>query len=114
MYLSRPVLEILWSLSYLSARYPQIARVSLISLNSPPEAIDRSKGLPNYEIVVVVINDSGDTTIGIDLQVFRILLLLLAKIEVQSLIRQPEFFEHDGNFPERSKRISDRHKIRDE
>ena len=76
--------------------------------------MDRSKGLPNDEIVVVVINDSGDTTIGIDLQVFRILLFLLAQIEVQSLIRQPEFFEHDGNFPERSKRISDCHKIRDE
>lgn len=47
----------------------------------------------------MVVDDGGDATVWIDLQIFRILLFFLAEIEVHRLIRQPEFFKDDGDFP---------------
>jgi len=55
--------------------------------------------LPNGEVVVMVVDDGGDAAVGVNLQVFRSLLLFLAEIEVHGLIRQPEFFKNDGDFP---------------
>ena len=99
MYLSWPVLDSLWSLSYLSTRYSKIARDSLNSNQPSAGDIDRSKRLPNNEVVVVVVDDGGDTTVGVDLQVVGSLLLFLIKVEVHRLVCQPEFFKNDGYFP---------------
>lgn len=46
-----------------------------------------------------MVDDCGDATVGVYLQVLRALLLLLAKIEVHGLIRQPEFLENDSSSP---------------
>ena len=59
-----------------------------------------SKGLPKNEIVVVVVDNGGDTTIGIEPQEFRALVFLRNEIEVHRLVRQLEFFENDSDFPE--------------
>ena len=99
MYLSWPVLESLWSLSYLSTKYSKIARVSLESDEPSSNGDNYSGGLPNGEIVVVVVNDGGDTAVGVDLQKIWPLLLLFAEIEVDRLVRQPEFLEDDGDLP---------------
>ena len=99
MYLSRPVLESLWSLSYLSTKYCKIARVSLDLGQQSVGGGDHSEHPPNDEVVVVMVDDGRDAAIGVKLQVFWALVLLLAKIEVHSLIRQPELFEDDGGFP---------------
>ena len=99
MYLSRPVLDSLWSLSYLSTRYPKIARLSLCFDQSQAHGDTDCEPLPNGEVPVVVIDDGGDTTVGVDLQEFWTLLLFLAEIEVHGLVRQPELFKNDGGFP---------------
>lgn len=87
MYLSWPVLDNLRSLSYLSTRYTKIARVSLDLDRSAASGDDRSRHLPNDEIVVMMVDNGGDATIGIDLQEFRSLLLLLLEIEVDRFVR---------------------------
>ena len=99
MYLSRPVLDSLWSLSYLSTKYSKIARVSLRS--DQPMRAQRlgSEHLPDGEVVVMVVDDGWDATVGVDLQVFWTLLLFLAEIEVHGLVRQPELLKNDGDFP---------------
>ena len=100
MYLSCPVLDSLWSLSYLSTKYCRIARVSLdFDQPLPTAGDDHGEDLPNNEVVVVVIDDGGDTTVGVELQVFWALLFFLAEIEVDSLVRQSEFFKNDSGFP---------------
>jgi len=60
---------------------------------------ERSEHLPNDEVVVVVVNDGGDATVGVDLQVVWTLLLFLAEVKVHRLVCQPEFFKNDGCFP---------------
>ena len=52
-----------------------------------------------------MVNDGRDATVGIDLEVFWGLLLLLAEIEVHGFIRQPEFLEDDCYFPENQVRF---------
>jgi len=47
----------------------------------------------------MVIDDGGDAAVGVDLQKFWSLLLFLAEIEIYRLVRQPEFFKNDGDFP---------------
>jgi hypothetical protein len=98
-YLSWPVLDNLWSLSYLSTKYSKIARVSLHYRQRSTVGDGDSEVLPNNEIVVVVVDDSRDATIRIDLQVFWSLLLFLAEIEIHRFVRQSEFFEDDHGFP---------------
>ena len=61
---------------------------------------NHSEHLPNGEVVVLVIDNGGDATVGVDLQVVWGLVLSLAEIEVDRFVRQPEFFENDGDFPE--------------
>jgi hypothetical protein len=99
MYLSWPALESLWSLSYLSTTYSKIARVSLDSGQQSVGDGGHSEDLPNGEVVVSVVNDGGDAAVGVDLQILWTLVLLLAEIEVHGLVRQPEFFKDDGDFP---------------
>ena len=55
--------------------------------------------LPNSEVVVMVVDDGWNATVGVDLQVFWTLVLFLAKIEVHGLVGQPEFLKNDGDFP---------------
>jgi hypothetical protein len=93
------VLESLWSLSYLSTKYSKIARVSLDLGQQSVGGGDHSEHLPNDEVVIVMVDDSRDAAVGVELQVFWALVLLLAKIEVHSLICQPELFKDDGGFP---------------
>ena len=99
IYLSCPVLDTLRSLSYLSTKYSRIARVSLNSDQRSIGGDDHSKDLPNNEVVVMVVDDGGDAAIGVNLQEVWGLVLSLAEIEVDVLVRQPKLFENDGNFP---------------
>ena len=46
-----------------------------------------------------MVDDGGDAAVGVDLQILWTLVLLLAEIEVHGLVRQPEFFKDDGDFP---------------
>ena len=86
MYLSWPELESLWSLSYLSTKYWKIARVSLCLDQSSTSNNGHSGHLPNDEVVILVVDDGGDATVGVDLQVVWGLMLSLAEIEVHRLI----------------------------
>ena len=100
MYLSGPVLNTLWSLSCLSTKYSKIARVSLDVDRSSASGDDHhNQNIPNGEIVVMVVDDGGDPTVGFDLQLLRSLVFLLVKIEVHGLVRQPKFFKNHGDFP---------------
>ena len=100
MYLSWPVLDTLWSLSYLSVKYSITARLSL-DLGQPSiSSNDHSRRLPNNEVVVVVVNDGGNAAVRVYLQELRALLFFLAEVEVHRLVRQPELFKNNGNFPE--------------
>ena len=47
----------------------------------------------------MVVDDGGDATVGVDLQVVWSLVFSLFEIEIHGLVRQPEFFENDGGFP---------------
>jgi len=58
-----------------------------------------NKHLPNDEVVVMVVDNGWDATVGVDLQEFWSLLFLLAEVEVHRLVGQPEFFKNDGDFP---------------
>ena len=61
------MLDSLWSLSYLSTKYSKIARLSL-DLDQPSTGVDgHGEDLPDDEVVVMVVNDGGDATVGVDL-----------------------------------------------
>ena len=93
------MLDSLWSLSYLSTKYSKIARLSL-DLDQPSTGVDgHGEDLPDDEVVVMVVDDGGDATVGVDLQVIWGLLLALVEVEVDRFVCQPEFFEDNGNFP---------------
>ena len=42
--------------------------------------------LPNDKVVVMVVDDGGDATVGVDLQVIWSLMLALAEVEVDSFV----------------------------
>ena len=87
-------------MSYLSTKYSKIARLSL-DLDQPSTGVDgHGEDLPDDEVVVMVVNDGGDATVGVDLQVIWGLLLALVEVEVDRFVCQPEFFEDDGDFPD--------------
>ena len=94
------MLDSLWSLSYLSTKYSTIARVSLGFGQSSTQWDRHDEDVPDDEVVVVMVDDGGDATVRIDLQVIWSLVFALAEVEVDRFIRQPEFFEDDGDFPE--------------
>ena len=87
MYLSGPVLESLWSLSYLSTKYSSIARVSLDYDQLQAWSDDHREHRPNSEVIVLVIDEGGNTTVGVDLQELWSLLFSLVEIEVHRLVR---------------------------
>ena len=93
-----PVLDISWSLSYLSTKCHKIARVSQDSGRSSARGGDHNENLPNGEIVVMVVDNGRDAAVGIDLQVFRRLVFLLVRIEVHGPVCQPKFFKNHGDF----------------
>jgi len=99
MYLSWPVLDSLWSLSYLSTKYSKIARVSLDS-DQPSTGVDGyCEDLPDDGVIVMVVDDGRDATVGVDLQVIWSLVFALVEVEVDRFVCQPEFFEDDGDLP---------------
>jgi hypothetical protein len=52
----------------------------------------KNLGLPQGEIVIGVINDSRNATVGVVLGKFWSLLLLLIEAQVNGLVRQAELF----------------------
>lgn len=47
----------------------------------------------------MVVDDGGDATVRVELQVFWALVFFLAEIEVHRFVRQPKFFKDYGDFP---------------
>ena len=47
-----------------------------------------------------MVDDGGNATVGVELQVIWSLLFALAEFEVDRFVCQPEFFENDSGFPE--------------
>jgi len=83
----------------LSTKYSKIARVSLDSDQLSTDGERHGGDLPNDEVVVMVVDNGGDATVRVDLQVVWSLMFCLAKVEVDRFVRQPEFLEDDGGFP---------------
>ena len=83
------MLDSLWSLSYLSSKYSRIASVSLDLAQLSTGGGGDGEDLPNDQVVIVVVDDSGDATIGVDLQVIWGLLLTLGEVGVDRLVCQP-------------------------
>ena len=54
--------------------------------------------VPECEIIVVVVDDGRDATIGIDRRVAGALVLTRPEIEVLRLVRETELFENDSYF----------------
>jgi hypothetical protein len=101
VYLPWPVVDTLLSLSYLSTKYSRIARVSLYPSQLSEGRDGYQEGVPNNEVVVVVVDNGGDAAIGVEFHEIRTLLLALFEVEIDGFIRQPKFFENDGDFPEK-------------
>ena len=59
----------MWSLSYLSTKYSRIVRVSLDFDQPSTGGGGHGEDLSNDEVVVMVVDDGGDATIGADLQI---------------------------------------------
>ena len=88
------------SLSYLSTKYSTIARVSLYFGQLSEGRGGYQKDIPNNEVVVVVVDNGRDATVGVELHEIWTLLLALLEVKVDGFICQPEFFKNDGDFPE--------------
>ena len=58
-----------------------------------------SGSLEDDEVVTIVVYDHGDTTIRVVLGVLRSLLLVLAEVEVDRLVRQSKLFENVDDLP---------------
>ena len=101
MYLSWPVADTLLSLSYLSTKYSTIARVSLCFGQLSKSRDGHKEDVPNNEVVVVVVDNGGDATVGVDLQEIGALMFALREVEVDGFICQLELFKNDGDFPEK-------------
>ena len=93
------MLDSLRSLSYLSTKYSKIAKVSL-DFDQPSIGVGgHGEDLPDDGVIVMMVNDGGDATVGVDLQVIWSLMLALVEVEVDRFVCQPEFFEDDGDLP---------------
>ena len=97
--------EILLSLSYLSTKYSTIARVSLYFGQLSEDRDGYQEDIPKNEVIVVVVDNGRDATVGVELHKVWTLLLALLEVEVDGFICQSEFFKDDGNFPEKSTRF---------
>jgi len=83
----------------LSTKYSKIARVSL-DFDQPSTGVDgHGEDLPDDGVIVMVVDDGGDATVWVDLQVIWSLVLALGEVEVDRFVCQPEFFEDDGDLP---------------
>ena len=56
-------------------------------------------GVPDYEVVIVMVNEDGDTTVGVELGEFRTLLLIFLEIEEHRLVCEVQFLEDVSDFP---------------
>jgi len=73
----------------LSTKYSNIARVSL-DLGQPSTGVDGySEDLPDDGVIIMVVNDGRDATVGVDLQVIWSLLLALSEVEIDRFVCQP-------------------------
>ena len=64
-------------------------RQSLPGLRSAVERWDECReDLPNNKVVVMVIDESGDAAVGVDLQEIWSLMFALGEVEVDSLVCQ--------------------------
>ena len=57
------------------------------------------KSVPEDEIVVLVVDDGRDTTVGVEFDVLGRLLFVLFEVKVYGVVGQAEFFENDGDLP---------------
>ena len=55
--------------------------------------------VPSSVVIILVIDESGDAAVRIDLEVFWTLLLLLLEIQVYGLVGKTELIKEEGNFP---------------
>ena len=55
--------------------------------------------LPDDEVSVLMIDEGGDATVRVELGVFGGLVLVLAEVEVDRLIGEPEFLEYSHDLP---------------
>ena len=55
--------------------------------------------VPNSAVIILVIDESGDAAVRVDLEVFRTLLFLLLEIQVYGLVGKTELIKEEGNFP---------------
>ena len=60
---------------------------------------DEEPNLPENEIIVLVVNDGRNTTVGVVFGVLRALLLALTEVEVDGFVRKAKLLEDEGNFP---------------
>ncbi len=63
------------------------------------ETNSNGKRLPEHVVVVSVVNQSRNTTIGIVLRELRSFVLAVLKVQIDGLVGKPKLFQHDGNFP---------------
>ena len=61
-------------------------------------------GLPDNEVVVLVVHKRRDTPVRVQLRVLRRLLLALAEVEVNALVGEPELLKDERDFPVNSRR----------
>lgn len=56
-------------------------------------------GLPDGNILVLVVDQGGNATVWIVLGVFWLLVLTLVEVEVDGVVCETELLEDNGNFP---------------
>lgn len=56
-------------------------------------------GLPNYEVIVLVVDEGRDTAIWVQLRVLGRFLLELGEVEVDALVRESELLEDERDLP---------------
>ena len=54
---------------------------------------------PDNEVAVFVVDQSGNTTVGVVFGVLRALLLALTEVEVDGFVRKAKLLEDEGNLP---------------
>ena len=74
-------------------------RKSLLRVVLVREVEKNGVGLPEDEVPIVMVNQGGDTAVRVVLGVFRSLLLVLAKVEVDRLVRESKLFENVDDLP---------------
>ena len=60
--------------------------------------------VPKHEVVVLVVDDRGDTSVRVVLRVLGGLVLTLAEVEVDGVVGQTELLEDGGDLPAKATR----------